>query len=230
MVWDMNKQQHKMTRLPIWLLGLIAFALFCNTVTATGNKAQTKPDITPKVRLVEDYGKLPLSFGANRGQTDKKVQFISRGQGYGLFLTPTEAVLSLHKSESAETKTSKSSGQALPIPAGKMPGKAIQSKHNMTATLRMKLVGGNPNPKMKGLDELPGKVNYFRGKDPKQWQTNVPTYAKTKYEKVYPGIDLIYYGNQRQLEYDFILAPGADPKNQWKEPMGSNQWGQTRLI
>ena len=76
----------------------------------------------------------------------------------------------------------------------------------------MKLVGGNPNPQIKGLDELPGKVNYFRGKDPKQWQTNIPTYAKTKYEKVYPGIDLVYYGNQRQLEYDFIVAPGADPK------------------
>jgi hypothetical protein len=76
----------------------------------------------------------------------------------------------------------------------------------------MKLVGGNPYPRISGLDELPGKVNYFRGKDPKQWKTNVPTYAKAKFEQVYPGIDLVYYGNQRQLEYDFIVAPGADPK------------------
>jgi hypothetical protein len=62
------------------------------------------------------------------------------------------------------------------------------------------------------LEELPGKANYFIGKDPTHWRTNVPTYAKVHYRDVYPGIDLLYYGNQRQLEYDFVLAPGADPK------------------
>ena len=177
-------------------------------MAATGIQAETKPDKTAKTRLVENFGMLPLSFEANRGQTDKKVQFISRGQGYGLFLTPAEAVLSLHKAESVKTKTGTSSGQALPV----APGKVVQSSPDQVTTLRMKLVGGNPNPQIKGLDELPGKVNYFRGKDPNQWRTNIPIYAKAKYEKIYPGIDLIYYGNQRQLEYDFIVAPGADPK------------------
>ena len=214
----MDKQQYKMTKLPVCSLGLIAFALFCNAVAAQPgggvNVQANKPDAPAKVRLEESYGKLPLSFEANQGQTDKKVQFISRGHGYGLFLTPTEAVLSLHKSEpTEETKTGKFSGRALPVPAGKTSGKIVKSSQDKAATLSMKLVGSNQNPKMKGLDELPGKVNYFRGKDPKHWQTNVPTYAKAKYEKVYPGIDLIYYGNQRQLEYDFIVAPGADPKN-----------------
>src|SRR6266571_3105390 len=80
-----------------------------------------------------------------------------------------------------------------------------------TDTLRMKLVGAKP-AKITGLDELPGKSNYFIGSDPAQWQTGERTYAKVKYEGVYPGIDLIYYGNQRQLEYDFVVAPGADPK------------------
>ena len=93
----MNKKQHKRTKLPVWLMGLIAFAVFCNAVAVTGVITQTKPDTTAKVHLVESYGKLPLSFEANLGQTDKKVQFISRGQGYGLFLTPTEAVLSMNK-------------------------------------------------------------------------------------------------------------------------------------
>ena len=65
---------------------------------------------------------------------------------------------------------------------------------------------------MTGLDELPGKSNYFIGNDPAKWRTNVPTYAKVRYENVYPGIDLVYYGNQRQLEYDFVVAPGADPR------------------
>jgi hypothetical protein len=75
----------------------------------------------------------------------------------------------------------------------------------------MKLLGGNAKGRVVGLDELPGRSNYFIGNDPKKWRTNVPSYARVKYEGVYPGVDLVYYGNQRQLEYDFLVAPGADP-------------------
>ncbi len=76
----------------------------------------------------------------------------------------------------------------------------------------MKLAGANPKAKVSGLKELPGKSNYFIGNDPKKWRTNVPNYAEVKYEGVYPGIDLIYYGTEGgQLEYDFVVAPGADP-------------------
>src|SRR5438093_8462015 len=77
--------------------------------------------------------------------------------------------------------------------------------------LRMKFVGANPKTRVKGQKELPGKANYFIGNDPKKWRTNVPTYAKVQYRDLYPGIDLIYYSNQRQLEYDLVVAPGADP-------------------
>jgi hypothetical protein len=80
------------------------------------------------------------------------------------------------------------------------------------AVLRMKLVGANRNPQVEGLDELPGRSNYFIGNDPQRWHTNIPTYARVQYKDVYPGIDLIYYGNQRQLEYDFVVASEADPK------------------
>jgi hypothetical protein len=75
----------------------------------------------------------------------------------------------------------------------------------------MKLLGANPSPKMAGESALPGKVNYLIGKDPSKWRTNIPTFEKVRYEAVYPGIDLVYYGNQRQMEYDFVVAPGADP-------------------
>jgi uncharacterized repeat protein (TIGR01451 family) len=75
----------------------------------------------------------------------------------------------------------------------------------------MQLVGANPSTQVVGLDELPGRSHYLVGNDPEKWRTYVPTYAKVKYEEVYPGVDLIYYGNQRQLEYDFVVAPGADP-------------------
>jgi hypothetical protein len=76
----------------------------------------------------------------------------------------------------------------------------------------MKLVGANPHAKVSGLEELPGKSNYFIGNDPNNWRTNVPNYAKVKYADVYPGVDLVYYGNQGRLEYDFVVAPGADPR------------------
>ncbi|MBZ5627191.1 MAG: SBBP repeat-containing protein, partial [Acidobacteriia bacterium] len=76
----------------------------------------------------------------------------------------------------------------------------------------MKLIGANPAAKVVGLEELPGKSNYFLGKDPKKWRTNVPTYARVKYANVYPGVDVVYYGNQWQLEYDFVVSPGADPQ------------------
>jgi hypothetical protein len=77
----------------------------------------------------------------------------------------------------------------------------------------MKLVGANPHPKVSGLDQLLGKSNYFIGNDPKKWRTNVANYAKVKYANVYPGVDLVYYGNQGKLEYDFVVQPGADPSS-----------------
>jgi hypothetical protein len=90
---------------------------------------------------------------------------------------------------------------------------AVLSLHgtNANGTLRMRLVGANRRAAIAGADGLPGKSNYFIGNDPKKWRTNVPTYGAVKYSGVYLGIDLVYHGNQRLLEYDFVVAPGADP-------------------
>ena len=102
------KKQYIKPKLSVFLLEIIAFMFFFNVVIITSVEAKIKPDPTAKIRLQKNYGKLPLSFEANQGQTDKNVRFISRGQGYGLFLTPTEAVLSLHKSEASKNKPGKS--------------------------------------------------------------------------------------------------------------------------
>ena len=75
----------------------------------------------------------------------------------------------------------------------------------------MRLVGGNPAANFEGLDLLPGRVNYYIGNDPSRWHTGVPTYAKVRCRGAYPGVDLVYYGHQGELEYDFEVAPGADP-------------------
>ena len=93
----------------------------------------------------------------------------------------------------------------------KGPNPQSEIRNLQSAVVRMKLVGANPSPRVSGLEELPGKSNYFIGNDPSQWRTNVPHYAKVQYNDVYPGVDLVYYGNQRQLEYDLVVAPGADP-------------------
>ena len=101
--------------------------------------------------------------------------------------------------------------QMVPEPNAGKGGVAAGLESQPPQVVRMRLVGGNAKGRVVGLDELPGRSNYFIGNDPKKWRTNVPSYAKVKYEGVYPGVDLVYYGNQRQLEYDFVVAPGADP-------------------
>lgn len=144
--------------------------------------------------LLGAYGKLPLSFEANRGQADPEVRFLARGKGYTLFLTATETVLSLRE----------------PAAHGN-PGRH-EKQAGKTTVLRMKLVGVNPEAQVEGVDELPGKSHYFIGNDPAKWRTNVPAYRSVEYRDVYPGVSLVYYGNQRQLEYDFVVAAGADPQ------------------
>src|SRR2546429_7913649 len=148
--------------------------------------------------LAEAYGKLPLQFEANSGQSDSQVKFLARGRGYGLFLTSTEAVFAFKKDQGQRKKIKASDSSFVPRPSS-------------LSTLRMKLVGANSSVQPNGLEELAGKSNYFIGSDPAKWQTDVATYAKVKYSDVYPGIEMIYYGNQHQLEYDFVVAPGADP-------------------
>ncbi len=160
--------------------------------------------LTNKLRVSATYNSLPLYFEANRGQTDPQVKFVSRGRGYTLFLTRRgQAVLVLRKPTPKRD----------PLQVAALPSAAVAPQSEPAsppAVLRMTLVGRNAKPRVEGLDELSGKANYFIGNNAKKWRTNVPMYAKVRYREVYPGVDLVYYGNQRQLEHDFIVAPGAD--------------------
>ena len=155
----------------------------------------------------QTYGRLPLQFEANPGATGAEVKFIARGAGYTVFLTPTEAVLTLRSQPHEQTPASVAArldptrGQRYSEP---------RSPQDVTV-VRLGLVGANPDPEMVGLEPLSGRVNYLTGKDPQKWRTGIRTYAKVRYRDVYPGVDVVYYGAQRQLEYDFVVAPGADP-------------------
>ena len=152
-----------------------------------GGSASDRALATPgasRSEVLTAYGRLPLMFEANLGQTDSRVKFLARGSGYGLFLTDNEAVLALH----------------------------AQSKGDGDSALRMTLAGSHGPAAVEGAHLLPGKSNYFIGNDPKKWQRDVPQFSQVRYQQVYPGIDLTYYGNQGRLEYDFAVSPGTDPQ------------------
>jgi uncharacterized protein (TIGR03437 family) len=155
-------------------------------------------DQAARTHIEQAYGKLPMRFEANEGQTDPRVKYTARGAGYAVFLTGDETVLHLRKGESEN----ESSGE----PEKKLAGQPVES-----AVLRMKLVGSNQSSHVSGIGRLQTTSNYFIGNDPAAWRRGISNYAKVKYDSVYPGIDLVWYGNQQLLEHDFLIAAGADP-------------------
>jgi hypothetical protein len=200
----MNANTKKLKHLFNSLTILLLIALSINSTTiALANTLNKKTTIQPAHQtttnrsqkpsaesLQKTFNQLPLTFEANHGQTDNRVKFLSRGNGYTLFLTADQAALQLHNRK-ANT----------------------ENRQPSTSMLSMKLVGANAQAQVKGLDPLDGKVSYFLGDNPESWTTDVVSYKKVEYAQVYPGIDLLYYGNQEQLEYDFKLAAHADYKN-----------------
>ncbi len=146
---------------------------------------------------------IPLQFEANQGQVDDQVEFLARGKGYTLFLTSTESVMVLAGRDASRAKGNAGTDQTDVI--------RHESREYKQSVVRMKFEGANPSPVINGIEKLPGVVNYILGNDPAEWRMKIPTYAKVHYKEAYPGIDLAYYGNQGKLEYDFIVAPGADP-------------------
>lgn len=130
----------------------------------------------------ENTGRLPLSFEMNVGQSDAKYQFLASGEGHYVFVSADSLVLDLRDRADA-------------------PGGIVE----------MGLPGANGKASWQSLEALPGRVNYIVGNNPANWKTNIPTYARVRYRDVYPGIDIDYYGRQEELEYDFVVRPGADP-------------------
>jgi hypothetical protein len=182
-----------------------------STTTPTGPASVYSSAISPEVRAqaIKTYAALPLRFEANQGQTDPRVKFLSHGQGYTLFLTQNEAVLSVME-PAKDTE---------PAQTGR-PNSATKSRRE-TATLRVKFSGAAGTAKATGKDLLGSQTNYFLGNDPKKWHTGVPNYAAVEYRGLYPGIDAVFHGNRQQFEFDFDVAPGADLSKAELEMEGS---------
>jgi hypothetical protein len=198
-----------------WMAGLSAIALLggslvfgwpgkfhkaqSNSIPASNSPARLRPIVpAEQARIAANFGNLPLSFEPNQGQTDAQVKFLSRTSQYNLFLTPSEAVFTLPVKSAA-----------------KNPGRlSVHTKHapaNAEAVLRVAIRGANAAAHVTGDHALAGHTNYLIGRVASKWVRDVPQYARVNYQDVYPSIDLTFYGQQRQLEFDFVVKPGADP-------------------
>ena len=168
---------------------------FSTTVHAAKGSGPGSAELRPATHkaLPSKSLSLPLFFEPNHGQTAPQVKFLARGAGYGLFLTADEAVLQLQPS-AVSTQHS-----------------AFGSQRAPSSVIRMRLDGANSSARVSGASPLPGKSSYFIGNDPSKWHRDIPQFARVQYEAVYPGVNLVYYGDQGQLEYDFRVAPAADP-------------------
>ncbi len=168
-----------------WVIPLFILSLLLlSFYTEVSAKENAPVDESAKLRIQETYGKLPLYFIKNDGQVDEKVKFYEKGSGHATYFMKEGVYITLVRGD----------------------------KGDMTSQLiKLTFLNANPNPEIIAADQQEGKVNYFIGNDPKKWRTNVPTYRAVLYKEVYPGIDIKFYGNNRQMEYDIIVKPGADP-------------------
>src|SRR5690606_27373423 len=133
-------------------------------------------------KIHEEYGRTAITFEPNVGQTDAGVRYMARGAGYALFLKETEAVLALDR-------------------------KGATAESDVRSVIKMSLEGAQKPRRMEAVGQVSSSSNYFIGNDPAEWRTEVPNYAQVRSEEVYPGIDLVHYGNGRELEYDFVVKP-----------------------
>jgi hypothetical protein len=175
----------------------------------TAATAQTGAPLSAlqKANVTSEYGALPLAFEANQGQTAPEVRYLAHGQRYQLFLTDQEAVLTLRQPGTGAA-ISKKGASFVAARMHRKPNAVVK-----TSVLRIHFDGANPSAEIAGTKPLPGKTSYFIGNDPKKWHTDIPSYEAVRYQGIYPGVDMLFYGHQQRLEYDFIVAPGADPKS-----------------
>ncbi len=177
--------------------------LACMALAVLMGVGYSQAQSAPPQSHFSSNGRLPLTFEANQGQTAPQVKFISRGPGYRAYLTADGITLALRAANRPLTAST-------------------QVRANNRSFIQLRLVGAASNPKIVGEGLQPGRVNYFLGNDPGKWRRSVPTYSQIRYSNVYPGIDLVFYGNNQQLEYDFAVSANANPRQIQFEVSGAS--------
>ncbi|MCH7948146.1 MAG: hypothetical protein IIC66_10155, partial [candidate division Zixibacteria bacterium] len=199
---------------PAWPQITVFFILFATLATQTAFSKESIKSVDlinnlSNVQLTRSIASMPLAFTANQGQWDDKVQFRANAGGATMWFASDGAYYQFTRK--IESKDSRSIS-VVEKRFGMMPDQLMDRQPDSIETMMIKatFVGANPNPQMIGVDMMDYKCNYFIGNDPNEWQTDVPNYSAVLYEEIYDGIDLKYYGNGKQMEYDFIVSPGAD--------------------
>lgn len=190
-----------------WILFLFLSSIIQPVIEKTNSSLTSNPQLSSdKGNQVGTQGwkefalKRPLQFEDCQNQSQGRAEYLARGQGYNVFLTQAAVTLTLTP-DLTETIEKQSFSHSA--------GHASSSR---AAAVSLKLMGANANSEFEGVDLLPGKTNYFLGNNSAQWHSGVLNYSRVRNRNVYPGIDVVYYGNQQQLEYDFLVAAGADPE------------------
>jgi Beta-propeller repeat len=185
-------------RAPVILVLLLVGGAFLLRRDVTATPAHNSSDgsaLSNPQQIQVAFGRLPLSFEPNQGQSDSRVKFLAHGNGYGLYLTSSEAVLALPPRSQVRSQVSSKDS----------------SKDQSRPFIEMQFGGANRSAPLAGTSLLPGKSSYFIGNDRSRWHRNIPQFSRVQYRDLYSGIDLDFYGRQGRLEYDFEVAPGADP-------------------
>ncbi len=194
------------------IAGAVLLSFLYITTTARKNTSSSRENSTAPLlstgvdtpRWEKAYAQLPMGFEENRGQAARDVKFVSHGSGYALSLAPQEVDIALLR---RRAMTASPLHRPAALRALREARKAMK-----TTVIRMQLQGANPAPAIAANEPLPGRSNYLIGNDREKWLTDVPSYRRVKYSGIYPGVDVEFYGNQRHFEYDFTVAPGANPK------------------
>lgn len=199
-------------RLIVYILGTLITLGSSETVLANDLSVHENA----KTRIQKSYGKLPLYFIQNEGQVDSRVRFYEKGKGRTTYFCEDGVYLLLLEQSSNNDRQLPTANVSKENISGISTKLKVSNKRSHKSQLiKLQPIGANKNPEVIAEDRQMGKVNYFIGNDKKKWRTNIPTYTSVRYKEVYDGIDMRFYGNKSQLEYDIIVQPGADPAKVW---------------
>lgn len=176
--------------------------LLIASIIIIGSPAYASVDVSAKLAVQDAYGKLPLYFIQNDGQMDGKVKFYEKGNGHSTFFTNNAVYLSLLEGQEKLQN---------PVSDSRVNSKSQESQNLHAEVIKLLPLGANKNPEIIAEEVLEGKVNYFVGNESQKWKTDIPTYRTIVYKEFYKGIDMKFYGDNRQMEYDIIVKPGAEP-------------------
>src|SRR5271154_566828 len=196
----MTSANPRVKRGSILALAIASIALMASLFASRTDQSAKNDIASRRLGVARAYGQLPLSFEPNVGQARTGVDYLARGAGFSVYLSPAAATLAL-----ADTALSSRAGGP------------------NTQVVRINLEGANRDSKASGGGRLPGVANYFVGSNPANWHSGVPTFADVKYSAAYTGIDVVYHGQNGRVEFDFDIAAGADPS---RILMGGNGAGR----